>query len=125
MAKGKIIYLVASTPTTYTFAMNPRYPYKPGYEDLNSRKLALDGTDYMDAGPIKKTFSLEFRFAPDAQKTAFETAYESGMPVDLYLNADLAKTATIIFTEPPDITREEVPESLWSISVECRKTDAG
>lgn len=125
MANGKIVYLVNGTLTTYIFAMNPQYPYKPGYEDLNSRKLALDGTDYMDVGPIKKTFSLEFRFAPDAQKEAFGAAYESGFPVDFYLDANLAKTATINFTAPPDITREEVPESLWSISVECRKTDAG
>ncbi len=125
MSNGKIIYDVDGTPTTYAFAVNYQYGHKPGYLDLNSRKRALDGTGYMDAGPVKKTYSLEFSGAPLAQKEAFEAAYESGLPVDLYLDADLPLTAEVDFVSPPDRESEAGFISgvhTWSISVEFEET---
>lgn len=125
MANGKITYLVAGTPTTYTFAVNYSFGHKPGYLDLNSRKRALDGTGYMDAGPIKRTWSLEFSGAPLAQKEAFEAAYESGLPFDFYLDADLARTAEVNMTAPPDFESEMKfigNDHTWSINVELEET---
>jgi len=125
MANGKIIYDVNGTPTTYTFAVNYQFGHKPGYLDLVSRKRALDGTAYADAGPIKRTWQLDFSGAPLAQKEAFEAAYESGLPVDFYLDADLAKTAEVEFTAPPDIASEAAfiaGVHTWSISVEFEET---
>ncbi len=125
MANGKIIYDVDGTPTTYIFAKNYSFGHKPGYLDLNSRKRALDGTAYMDAGPVKRFWELEFTGAPLAQKEAFEAAYESGLPIDFYLDADLARTAEVNFDAPPDIESEEkfVDEVYtWAISVRFEET---
>lgn len=126
MANGRIIYLVNGTSTPYTFAVNYSFGHKPGYLDLNSRKRALDGTGYMDAGPIKRNWSLEFSGAPLAQKTAFEAAYESGLPFDFYLDADLVdRTAEVNMAAPPDIESEMKfigSNHTWSISVEFEET---
>jgi len=125
MSSGKIIYDVDGTPTTYTFAVNYSFGHQTGYLDLVSRKRALDGTAYADAGPIKRTWSLEFSGAPLAQKEAFDAAYESGLPFDFYEDADLAVTAEVIMTAPPDIASEAQFVSdahTWSISVELEET---
>ena len=125
MANGKIIHNLNGTPTTYTFAQNYSFGHRPGYLDLISRKRALDGTAYADAGPIKRTWSLEFSGAPLAQKQAFEAAYESGLPFDFYLDADLALTAEVILTAPPDISSEAAfiaGVHTWAISVELEET---
>ncbi|MFA4906541.1 MAG: hypothetical protein WC645_08575 [Candidatus Margulisiibacteriota bacterium] len=126
MSNGKIVYDVSGTPTTYVFAVNFQYGHKPGYVDLVSRKRSLDGTAYTDIIPtVKKTYSLEFSGAPLAQVQAFEAAYESGLPIDLYLDSSAAKTATAILTEPPDIASEATFSGgahTWSISVEFEET---
>lgn len=125
MSNGQIIYDLNGTPTTYVFAVNYSFGHKPGYLDLNSRKRALDGTAYMDAGPIKRTWSLEFTAAPLAQKEAFEAAYESGLPFDFYLDADLSRTAEVIMTAPPDFESKAAfigGVHTWSISIELEET---
>ena len=125
MSNGKIVYDVSGTPTTYTFAQNYSYGHVPGYLDLVSRKRALDGTAYVDIGPIKRTWSLKFTGAPLVQKEAWEAAYESGLPIDFYLDADLPLTAQVILTAPPDSSSEAAFISgvhTWSISVELEET---
>ena len=121
MANGRIVYIEFGFPIDYIFAVNYQYGLKPGYLDLVSRKRALDGTAYADAGPFKRTWQLEFTGAPLAQKEAFETAYESGQPIDFYLDADLALTAEVDFDAPPDIASEATfiaGVNTWSISVQ-------
>jgi len=123
MANGKIVYYPdGETATTYAFGRNPKYPYGVGRLDLVSRKRALDGTAFSDKGPTKKTYHLEFAAAPAAQKEAFEAAYDSGYPVNFYLDADEAKTAEVEFDAPPEITRVEAPGEYWDISVEFTET---
>ena len=126
MANGKIVYYPDGvTGTTYTFEVNYQYGHGIGRLDLVSRKRALDGTAYSDKGPTKKTYSLQFIGAPATQKAAFEAAYDSGYPMDLYLDASAALTAEVEFDTPPDIISLDGfvdGAHTWEISVDLSET---
>ena len=126
MANGKITYNVSGSSATYTFAVNYSYGHAPGYLDLHSRKRALNGDVFQSVGPAKRTWSLDFSGAPLAQKEAFEAAFASGEAIDLYLDADLALTAEVIFASPPETESEAMfgigGLHTWSISLEFEET---
>jgi hypothetical protein len=126
MANGKIVYYTDGvTPTEYTFDINYRYGWRPGFIDLVSRKRALDGTVYTDKGPVIRTYQLDFRGAPPAQKEAFEAAYNSGFPILFYPDSGAAEYLEMIFDSPPDIKSEAGFRSgihTWSISIDLSAT---
>lgn len=102
MSNGQIIYFPdGSTPTTYQFAVNIGFGLEIGPIDLMSRKRALDGTAYVSIAGNKGHWSIPFNYVSLAQFEAFQAAYESGYVIELYLDAAQAKTADVIFSEPP------------------------
>lgn len=88
MAKGKIVY---NGSTSYTFERN----YSKNYEDLKVNKNIInetpDGKITVVPRSSRQEFVLPFQSAPTTQKTAFETAFKSGL-LDFYPDSAVSVT---------------------------------
>jgi hypothetical protein len=102
LANGKIIYYdAAGIPTTYNFEQNYGYDYERGYVETDDIARSPDGTLHNYVGATKLRFILPFICAPETQLTALEAAWATRRAVDLYLDADEAKTITGLIMKSP------------------------
>jgi len=124
---AKIIYYADGvTPTEYVFERGPQFGMRSSRIDLDSRKRTLDGSAYMDKGPTKGVWELSFIGIPKSQKDAFLAAYDSGYPLDFYLDSGAARTAEVLMSAPPDIETkdgfDESDEHTWDVSLILEET---